>query len=34
MTGKITMHKAKILLLCSLLTYASAHAGTYEWTSG
>ncbi|MGU1440777.1 hypothetical protein ACSEOI_02240, partial [Pseudomonas aeruginosa] len=28
------MHKAKILLLCSLLTCASAHAGTYEWTSG
>lgn len=28
------MQKAKILMLCSLLTCASVHAGTYEWSSG
>ncbi|SUC88767.1 Uncharacterised protein [Pseudomonas aeruginosa] len=34
MTGKIIMHKTKMLLLCSLLTCTSAQAGTYEWTPG
>lgn len=28
------MHKAKILMLCCVLTCASAYADTYEWTSG
>ena len=28
------MHKTKILMLCCVLTCASAYADTYEWTSG